>query len=122
MYIVGLLIVGLLFVYGLVRSACYPLIGRNIEIAGHLIALKTMPLVVYPTFAEYVNFSLGFFAADLPWLSKMLPDSFFNTLDSMPMGYLFYYKNMNFAAMQLLSFTVFLVILILAYYLLSQDK
>lgn len=85
-------------------------------------ALKAMPLVVYPTFAEYVNFSLGFLAADLPWLSKVLPDSFFNTLDFMPMGYLFYFKNMNFAAMQIISSGVFVFLLIAGYFFLSQDK
>lgn len=107
---------------GFFRSICYPLMGRNIEIAGHLMALKAMPLAVYPTFAEYVNFSLGFLAADLPWLNKMLPGSFFNTVDTMPMGYLFYFQNMNFAAMQLISSGIFLLLLIMGYLFLSQNK
>lgn len=118
-YLFGLVVVGLLFLYGFVRSVCYPLFGRNIEIAGHLLAIKTMPLVVYPTYAEYVNFSLGFMAADLPWITKMLPESFFNTLDTMPMGYLFYFYNMNFASMQIIASSVFILLLILGYCLFS---
>ncbi len=56
-YFFGIAVVSILFVYGCVRSLCYPLIGRNIEFAGHIMALKAMSLVVYPTYAEYVNFS-----------------------------------------------------------------
>ncbi len=81
-----------------------------------------MPLVVFPTFAEYVNFSLGFMSVDLPWLNKLLPDAFFNTHDSMPAGYLFYFTNMNLASLHL--FTCLLIILLFAgsYCLLVDPK
>jgi hypothetical protein len=58
-------------------------------------------------------------AADLPWITKMLPESFFNSLDTMPMGYLFYFFNMNFASMQVIASSVFILLLILGYCLFS---
>ena len=78
-YLFGLIVAILLFVYGFCRATCLALYGRNVEIAGHIFALKSLSAVVFPTFAEYVNFCLGFMTVDLPWLNSRLPDSFFNS-------------------------------------------
>jgi hypothetical protein len=115
-------VVGLLFVYGLARATCLPLMGRNVEIAGHLFALKAMPLVVFPVYAEYVNFSLGFMAVDLPWLNSKLPSFMYNTNDFMPAGYLFYFENMNFAAMHLFTCAILVGLLVFGYCFLVDAK
>ena len=72
-YLFGVVIVGLLFFYGLARATCLGMYSRNAELVGHCLALKTVSLVVYPTYAEYVNFCLGFMVVDLPWLNLLLP-------------------------------------------------
>ena len=77
-YIFGLLVVIFCLIYGFCRATCLGLYSRNIEIFGHALALKTMSLVVFPSYAEYVNFCLGFMAVDLPWLNNMLPGVFAN--------------------------------------------
>jgi hypothetical protein len=50
-YLFGLAVTILLFLYGFCRATCLTLYGRNVEIAGHIFALKTLSAVVYPTYA-----------------------------------------------------------------------
>ncbi len=100
-YLFGLIVTILLFLYGFCRATCLSLYGRNMEIAGHIFSVKTLSMVVYPTYAEYVNFCLGFMTSDLPWLNSKLPSSFFSISDLKPMGFSFYFFNMNLAAMNL---------------------
>jgi uncharacterized membrane protein len=87
-----------------------------------MLALKTLSLVVFPTYAEYVNFCLGFMVVDLPWLNNLLPSLMTNEFDTTPTGYLFYFTNMNFAAMHFFTFLIFLGLLIISYFLLVDTK
>lgn len=119
-YLFGLIVTILLFLYGFCRATCLSLYGRNMEIAGHIFSVKTLSMVVYPTYAEYVNFCLGFMTSDLPWLNSKLPSSFFSTSDLKPMGFSFYFVNMNLAAMNLITCLIFLFLLFLSYCLLSE--
>ena len=96
--------------------------SRNVELAGHILALKTISLVVYPTYAEYVNFCMGFMIVDLPWLNRLLPESFNNFFDTVPMGYLFYFANMNLAAMHFFTSIFFLLFSVVAFCLCSGKK
>ena len=89
--------------------------SRNVELAGHCLSLKTVSLVVFPTYAEYVNFCLGFMVVDLPWLNGLLPESFANPYDAFPTGYLFFFSNMNLAAMHIFTLLIFLSLLLVAY-------
>ena len=77
-FVFGVVIVLFSLVYGLSRASCLGMYSRNLEFYGHVLALKSMSLVVFPTYAEYVNFCLGFMTADLPWLNNKLPDIFGN--------------------------------------------
>lgn len=121
-YLFGVITISTLFFYGLIRVACLGMYSRNIELVGHLLALKTVSLVVYPTYAEYVNFCLGFMVVDLPWLNYYLPDSFANGFDTMPMGYLFFFRNMNMASMHFFTCIIFLTLLIIGYCCLSDKE
>ena len=121
-FIFGTSIIGLLFIYGFMRACCLGMYSRNVELVGHCLALKTVSLVVYPTYAEHVNFCLGFMVVDLPWLNKLLPEVFANTFDTAPTGYLFYFVNMNLAAMHFFTVILFLTLLITAYCCLSDKK
>ena len=50
-FIFGVVIIVSLFLYGLFRASCFGMYSRNIELVGHCLALKTISLVVYPTYA-----------------------------------------------------------------------
>lgn len=39
---------------------------------GHVFALKVVSIVLYPTFAEYINYCYGFMTADMPWLNAFI--------------------------------------------------
>lgn len=82
---------------------------------GHILSIKTIPLIVYPTYAEYINFSLGFMALDLPWLNKLLPIEIISPYDKSPHGFFFYFNNMNFAAMSLITTLIFISLLLIGY-------
>ena len=96
--------------------------SRNVEIAGHVLALKTMSIAVYPTYAEYVNFCLGFMIVDLPWLNNILPEVFASPFDNAPTGYFFYFTNMNFAAMHFFTFLLFVILFVAAFFCFSQHQ
>ena len=122
LFLFGVIVVGLLFIYGCIRATCLGFYSRNTEFVGHILALKTFSLVVYPSYAEYVNFCSGFMAVDLPWLNAMLPSSFANYYDWSPSGYLFYFRNMNFAAMHFFTVLIFLAMLIGGYFWLREPE
>jgi len=50
-FIFGVIVVGFCLVYGFCRATCLGLYSRNIELLAHAVALKSMSLVVYPTYA-----------------------------------------------------------------------
>ena len=121
-FIFGTVVVSTLFIYGFLRAACLGMYSRNVELAGHCLALKTVSLVVFPTYAEYVNFCMGFMVVDLPWLNNLLPEVFANPYDLCPTGYLFFFNNMNLAAMHFFTVLIFITLLVIAYCCLSDKK
>jgi hypothetical protein len=50
-YTFGVCVVVFNLVYGLSRATCLSMYARNLEIFGHVLALKSMSLVVFPTYA-----------------------------------------------------------------------
>jgi hypothetical protein len=99
-----------------------PHLDRHGEIVGHILALKTIPLIIYPTYAEYLDFSMGFMTPDLPWLSYYLPKIMTNPFDLSPSGFNLFFINMNFASTQLITSLIFLFILLLCYLGLSDPS
>ena len=82
-----------------------------------------MSAVVYPTYAEYVDFCLGFMTPDLPWLNNLIPEnSLSNIDDDMPLGYRFYFHNMNMASMHLFTVILFIAIIFFGYCLLIDSR
>jgi hypothetical protein len=51
-------------------------------------------------------------AIDLPWLNKLLPDIFSQSIDTSPKGFYFFFTSMNFAGMSLVTFGIFIVLLL----------
>jgi len=39
------------------------------ELTGHLLLLKTPALMLYPAYAELLDYCSGFMFADLPWMN-----------------------------------------------------
>jgi disulfide bond formation protein DsbB len=85
-----------------------------------LLALKTIPLIIYPTYAEFINFSSGFMVVDMHWLNKLLPTIFSQKIDVSPKGFYFFFTSMNFAGMNLITFSIFIGLLILGYIALKE--
>lgn len=52
---------------------------------------------------------------DMPWLNEMLPEVMSQSTDLSPKGFFFYFTSMNFAAMSLITFAVFLIMMGLGY-------
>ena len=120
--IIGFVIIGILFLNFLARTTCTASHSRNIgEIVPHILSLKTAVLMVFPVYPQIASFCYGMMAADLPWLNQ-----YFSSLsypgDIQPAGFQLFFVNMNFAAVYLASFVLFLLLLLLGYFTLSQPR
>lgn len=82
---------------------------------GHIFAIKSLSIALYPTFGEYVNYCYGFMTADLPWLNAWLGNMLSDSADYSPMGYELYYENMTIYSTYWLALAVFLLGLALNY-------
>jgi len=59
---------------------------------------------------------------DLPWLNNLLPSTVANEFDIAPMGYFFYFQNMNLASMHLITTLIVVLILVTVYCALKEPK
>ena len=122
-YLVGVIYLSLWVLYCLIRAYRYPFLTRHSsEIIPHLLMVKTVPLVIYPTYAEYVSYGLGFMAIDLPWVNELLPSTMADPLDYAPKGFFYYFTNMNFAAMSLITFAIYLFLLGFSYLMCADSR
>jgi hypothetical protein len=84
--------------------------------------MKTIPLALYPTYAEYINYSYGFMFADFPWANNYFSSILGNSSDNIFSPFLIYYDSMNFASMYLVALAIFIVLLGIGYLLLRSNK
>lgn len=61
------------------------------NIFGHIFALKSISISLYPTYGEYINFSYGFMTADFPWFNSWFGYALSDAADYTPNGYLLFY-------------------------------
>jgi len=87
----------------------------------HILSLKTAVLMVFPVYPQIASFCYGMMAADLPWLNQYF-SSLSYPADIQPAGFQLFFVNMNFAAVYLASFVLFLLLLLLGYFTLSQPR
>lgn len=85
------------------------------HIMGHIFAIKSISIALYPTFGEYVNYCYGFMTADLPWLNAWLGKMLSDSADYSPLGFRLYYENMTIYSTYWLAVVVFLLGLALNY-------
>lgn len=77
LFIIGIIVTLFLFIKYLVKALKTVPYSPNIgNIIGHVFALKTGGMILYPTYAEYIDFCYGFTTADLPWLNKTFGELF----------------------------------------------
>ncbi len=94
------------------------------ELIAHILLLKTPVLMLYPTYAELLNYCSGFMFADMPWFNNVFASSLADPRDSSPAPYLLFYTSLNVASTFLLpiSFMLlcFIVLAIIARF--NKDK
>ena len=77
------------------------------EIIPHILLMKAPAIVFYPSLVEYLNYCAGFTLLDLPWLNGVFAETFTDSSETAPPGFLTFYTNINLASTYLLAFCVF---------------
>lgn len=109
-YIVGIVVTCVLFFNFLMKALCTVTHSNNHGyIMGHIFALKTVSISLYPTYGEYINYSYGYMTADLPYINKWVGELLSDSSDDTPLGYLLFYTNMSMFSMFLLALFVYLM-------------
>ena len=84
------------------------------QLLPHILFLKTPVLLVYPSYAELVDFCSGFMVADLPWLNDFFGATLAEPTDTTPLPYLLFYSSLSIGSTYLLALLViaFLAVLL----------
>lgn len=115
-YVFGIVLTCLLFCNFLMKALCTVVHSSNHGyIMGHIFALKTVSISLYPTYGEYINYCFGYMTADFPWLNAWIGRELSDTSDYAPLGYRVFYESMGIFSMYALPLAVFLVSLGLVY-------
>jgi len=83
------------------------------ELLAHILLLKSPVLMLYPTYAELVDYCGGFMLADLPWLNNYFASILSEPRDISPKPYLMFFTSLSISSMYLLPLIFFVVIYIL---------
>jgi hypothetical protein len=91
-YVFGMVVTCILFFNFMMKALCTVTHSSNHGyIMGHIFAIKTVSISLYPTFGEYINYAYGYMTADLPWLNSWLGKLLSDGSDYSPLGYRLYY-------------------------------
>ena len=111
-----------LFLNFFIKATCtVPHSNSHGDIMGHIFAIKTISIALYPTYGEYINFCFGFMTADLPWINTWMGNMLSDASDYSPHGYLLYYVSMGIFSTYALPLLVVSLILLMVY-LMLKDK
>lgn len=70
-HIFGIVVTVYMFLFYLARSLWWNPRGKDRgELAAHVLLVKSAALMVYPSYAEMVDYCWGFMVADLPWTNE----------------------------------------------------
>lgn len=107
-FIFGALVTLMLFIGFSIKLCCIvPRSSDRGAIIPHILAIKCGGLVLYPTYAEYINYCYGFMAADFPWLNPLMGTNYGSSAEIIPSPYTLYYVNLSLIS------TYFLAIIII---------
>lgn len=114
-----------LLVFYLVKGVVLDVKGRDKgELIAHILLLKTPVLMLYPTYAELLDYCSGFMLADMPWLNNLFARVLADPRDASPSPYLLFYTSLNIASTYFLPllFIILCYIVLLVVNKLIKDK
>jgi hypothetical protein len=74
------------------------------QLIAHVLFLKTPALMVYPSYAELIDYCSGFMLADLPWLNPYFGNSLSSVTQETPQPFRIFYISLSFASTYFLAF------------------
>ena len=77
--------------------------------------MKVGALILFPTYIEYIDYSRGFMAADLPYLNDYFGSVLSDSSETVPLPYAVFYTNMNLGSQYLLALSVCCFLIFLTY-------
>jgi hypothetical protein len=73
--------------------------------------MKVPAMVIYPSFAEYINYCYGFSIIDFPMLNSYFSEKLTQQSDQCPPSYKMFYNNLNIASTYSVPLLVFTFII-----------
>ena len=106
-YIFGIVVTIYMFAFYFVKSVIIEPRGRDKgELIAHILLLKTPVLMVYPSYAEMINYCSGFMVADFPWLNSFFGEALSEPTDVSPYPYLLFYSSLSIGSTYMLALLV----------------
>ena len=85
------------------------------QLIPHILFLKTPVLMVYPSYAELINFCSGFMVADFPWLNDYFGANLSEPTDKTPLPYLLFYTSLSIGSTYILALLVIIFIVVVLF-------
>jgi hypothetical protein len=119
-HVFGIVVTIYIFIFYLFKAVVINPHGRDKgELIAHILLLKTPVLMVYPSYAEMINYCSGFMVADFPWLNSLFGETLSEPTDVSPYPYLLFYNSLSIGSTYMLALIVIIfmasVLLLLAY-------
>jgi hypothetical protein len=74
--------------------------------------MKVPAMVIYPSFAGYINYCYGFSLIDFPMANSYFSEKFTQQSDQSPPSYKMFYNNLNIGSTYIVPLLVFIFIII----------
>jgi hypothetical protein len=99
----GAFLTAYVLVFYFIKAVVVDPIGQDKgQLVPHLLLLKTPVLIVYPSYAELIDYCEGFMLLDLPWLNAYFSDLLADFTGIAPSPYLLFYPSLSIASTYLL--------------------
>jgi hypothetical protein len=109
-WIFGLIVTLYMILFYGAKMVVLPRKKDNGELIAHILFLKCPALVVYPAYAELIDYCYGFMMADLPWLNSYFADRLSVSTEILPYPYRLFYISLSLASTYLLALAFFVIL------------
>jgi hypothetical protein len=100
-----------LFFFYFVKGVVVDVKGKDKgQLIAHILLLKTPILMIYPTYAEFIDYCQGFMIADMPWIKNFFAELLSDPRDITPQPYLLFYTSLSIASTFLLPI-IFMILI-----------
>jgi hypothetical protein len=100
-----------LFFFYFVKGVVVDVKGKDKgQLIAHILLLKTPILMIYPTYAEFIDYCQGFMIADMPWINNFFAELLSDPRDITPQPYLLFYTSLSIASTFLLPI-IFMILI-----------